>query len=191
MNKIILKEGQKVLDKKGNSYIIEKGDLLQEGIEDNMTIGEFCKEVEESYNSYFPNSKCNAGIYKSLGSNISIKCFFANDKSELPNGISENDLFSLSFLIMDLPRDIDEDSPMPDIIKFESSLSSITTKPTDRYMAFGREKITFRKFTGTPEKAILVLDKHFGKFYDTTVRLYKEDMIPESILELVDIKRKI
>jgi hypothetical protein len=187
--KIVLKEGQKVLDKAGNTYIIERGDSLHEGA--TMTVGEFLSEIEDAYHDFFPDSFCSAGIWKSLGTNILIRCYFAKDKNEVPNKIMDNDLFSLDFLIQDLPDGLTEDSPMPESIRYDGSQMSITTKPTQKYMAFGREKITFRKFIGSPEKFIDSATKHFAKFYDTTVRLYNENMIPDSITELVDMSKKI
>ena len=38
---IQLKEGQKVLDVEGNEYLIEKGDILREYIEEDPNVGDF------------------------------------------------------------------------------------------------------------------------------------------------------
>lgn len=187
-NKISLKEGQKVLDTEGNTHIIEKGYILQEGV--GMTVGEFCSEMEEIYNSYFPNSLSYAKIWKSLGTNILFRGYLALDKKEVSGGIWQNDLFDCQILIQDLDN-ITEDSPMPELLKIDGTKFSITTKPDKPYMAYGRQFVAFRKFSGSPEKFLVTFEKTIKNLYDLFLSLLDDNLIPENFFELMDIKRKI
>jgi len=70
----------------------------------NMTVREFCNKAKEIYAKYFPNSMCNARLYKGLGRAITIDLYLAGSVDEFPNKISHNDMFNISFWIHDIPN---------------------------------------------------------------------------------------
>ena len=145
-----------------------------------MTNGEFLARIEETYNKYFPDSICKATLKKMLGDPFcDVKCFIAGDISEIDNKIAGNDLFHIWFLLDGFDT-VDLNAPVPTSITLDPQQKTIKTKPDNKYMAFGSEKLPFRKVTGNVDKILKTFEKYFKVLHDTTARLVDEDRIPDS-----------
>lgn len=128
---------------------------------------EFAEKIEQVYKGKFPDSMIAVKPCKGFGRYIPIACYLAGDRAEFINGIRENDMLHISFMI-DLPRNFDfESDELPESIILKSLDTSYAIKPENKYMYYGRRKIPYRKTAGTPEKLISA----FGKF---TERLYTQ-----------------
>lgn len=149
-----------------------------------MTNGEFLSRIKEAYAQQFPDSVCNASLKKMLGDPFcDVKCFIAGDISEISNQIAGNDLFHIWFLLGDFDT-VDLEAPVPASITLDPQQKTIKTKPDNKYMAYGSEKLPFRKTTGDADKILKTFDKYFKILHDTTARLVDEDRIPDAKFEI-------
>lgn len=155
-----------------------------------MTVQEFLDNVKESYAKYFNESFCRVILYKGFGKSIYIDCFLAKDETEIINGYFKNDMFKISFCIHDLPRNIEIDSVLPDKITLENTSSSFIVKPSDKIYYCDYKTIYFRKVTGTPERALIALDKFFEKLATEVKQIQKENLIIEQFNNLIDLRVK-
>lgn len=154
-----------------------------------MKFLEFKDKIKEIYSSKFPNSICNISL-GSLGRDTAyIKWYLMKDSSEVSGGIAGNDLFHIMF-ILETEQEVDllDDTELPEKIILSVHQNSITTKPTNQYMAYGSTKLPFRKTTNTPEKILSTLQKYVDITYKTLDELYDLDVIPDSFKELVTKK---
>lgn len=142
----------------------------------SMTIPEFMTSVENIYHKYFPNSECAVKFGKNLGSTIWIDCFLAGDKTELPHGYWENDMFAIALHIF-LPDGTGENDELPESITMEARSNFIKVKPTNKFLAFDGRKISFRKVTGDGKKVLASFDKFAKRLYDAVNEEYENDNI--------------
>lgn len=149
----------------------------------------FLEEIEKTYHKYLPNSKCKAVFSKNIYSSISVYCFLANDKTELFNGYWDNDMINIRFTIDtgkgEFDKDINVESELPDNLKLEANSKSYTIKPTEKYMAYGRRKVYFRKTVGNGDKIIKTLDKFFNKLYNQLQDDLEHDIIHDNHRKLL------
>ena len=139
---------------------------IKEDIE-NMTVKEFCDKAKDIYSKYFPNSMCNARLYKGLGRAITIDLYLAGSVDEFPNKISHNDMFNISFWIHDLPRDAELDSEMPEVITLTSNRHNYAIAPENKYLYADSRSVAFRKTVGSPEKCLQAFERFVKKLYDS------------------------
>lgn len=187
IEKVIDKSKQIVEDR--NEEKVEENKKLTESI---TTYDELRNQIIDAYHSVLPN--CGCSVSKgALGKDTFFVTFYlAGDKSEFPNGIALNDLFNISFYVKPDSRDVnlDIDAKLPETLTMEVNTNTITTTPTNQYMAYGSERVPLRKISGTPEKIVQTITKYAEKTKDVLSKLVAEDRIPKDRLELVQSKLK-
>jgi len=145
-----------------------------------MTVGEFIDQVKQIYNEYFPNSECVADNRKVMGLEyIMIRWYISRDSSEVAHNIRANDMLHVTFNI-DLEDNTESGAmynvaiydnnsknsmPMPANITLDVMDNSYFIAPEDRYMAYSRRRLPFRKTKGTPEKILATLRKYAEKLH--------------------------
>lgn len=153
----------------------------------SKTIPEFIKEVESTYNKYFPKSKCDAKFTSNFGSTIWIDCYLAGSKNEEPYGFWVNDMFGVSFSI-ELPDDTEKTSELPNNLELIARSSFIKTKPSNKFLAFDAKKVPFRKITGNADKILLGFDKYVQKLYNMVKTEYDNGNINDDVKSMVKDK---
>jgi len=148
-----------------------------------MKINELLNQIKESYKKEFPNSKIIVELNKCLGTSIYLKCRLSNDKSEVANGILENDMFSITFW-GNLPNDTTLESEVPENLTLECTDKSYLTIPEESYMCYGRRKLSYRKTTGA-EKIVKALDNFFKKLKKQLVEDLEQNKIHNNHKELL------
>lgn len=158
-----------------------------------MIIKEFMEQIENNYSKYFDGSICKVRIYRCLGTSLTVDCLLAKDKTEVSNGIWQNDMFSITFNIDaeigELDRDITVESELPSKLVLESYDRSYTLKPTIEYMAYSGKSVQFRKTKGDGAKLIKTLDKFFSRLHEELKSDIIDDKIHEHHIEL--LKKRI
>lgn len=152
------------------------------------TIKEFLNLVENTYNKHFPNSICQATLYKGLGTSISINCYLAGNKEELINGYVQNDMFSIRFWMHENENNLQNatlETILNDNLKIECDAKSYTIKPDNDYMCYGRKKLSYRKTTGDYTKILKSLDKFFSKLKDELKKDLEDNKIHDNFKELL------
>lgn len=152
-----------------------------------MKFAEFKDAVKDAYKKYFPESQANVRIFNCLGKALTIDCFLAGDLSEIANSIPGNDMFWVQMWI-DLPKDYNKENDLPDTLVMEWQRSSVAKKPEQKYLAYGAEKVKYRKVSGDAKKIVKALDKYFSRLHDTVVNLRNNDLIHEEFADLVNQK---
>lgn len=153
-----------------------------------MTVREFLKEIEATYQEYFNGSACEAILYKGLGESICISCFLAADKNEVTNGYFDNDMIKARFWIHNVKKGITLDDEMPESVLLESQSKCFMVKPSVDYLYCDYENVSFRKTTGSPEKIINTLEKFFQKL-NTGIKLaYNNNNTMDQFKELIELR---
>lgn len=159
-----------------------------------MTFAEFKEQVNALYKAEFPNSACSVSKGALGRDTFFITFYLAGNQSEFPNRIAQNDLFNISFHILqnvgryDDGIEIKDDVELPDTLILDAFDKSILTKPDNKYMAYGSISLPFRKTTGTPEKILETLKRYIAKIKSTLVDLYHNDQVPDDRKEFVASK---
>lgn len=166
-----------------------------------MKFSEFKNQIIANYKSVMPNSNCTIELSALGKDSCFVTYYLANDLSEVPNRISLNDLFHISFHIMQPKASLDvygvgtpltDDTELPSSLTMEVMDKQIKTKPESEYLAYGSVTLPFRKTVGKPEGIIAVLLKYAEKVKETLTDLYEEDKLPTNqqpnIVELVKSK---
>ena len=159
-----------------------------------MTFAEFKEQVNALYKAEFPNSACSVSKGALGRDTFFITFYLAGNQTEFPNGIAQNDLFNISFHILqnvgryDDGIEIKDDVELPDTLILDAFDKSILTKPDNKYMAYGSISLPFRKTTGTPEKILETLKRYIAKIKSTLVDLYHNDQVPDDRKEFVASK---
>jgi len=113
------------------------------------------KDIEKSFKKQFPKGWSiihqGGGISKDT---ISIVIGLIGNKSDLPNGILENDPMFHSWLLFQHPKGY-----TAEILQAGISINP----PEDSYLAMGRIKTKWRKTTGDEAKMVKTLDAFFKK----------------------------
>lgn len=154
-----------------------------------MKLNELLTGIKEAYGKYFPESLCKVQYSDNLYSSIYINCYIGKDKEEFANGIMQNDMLGISFLIdsngKQLPKGLIADSEIPESLLLENKSKSYLTKPENQYLCYSNKSISFRKTKGEGEKIIKTLDKFFKKLHDELVAELEADNIHDSHKELL------
>lgn len=142
-------------------YLNESADgkIWQEQIKNEITIAN---------QKHFKNSlvQFTKGV---LGQNLLLGTFYLiGDKQDQTNGYFSNDILGLSIIIEKLSDDE---------YLVEYDYSSITVKPTEKYMAFGSHKVRTRKYKGDIKKIGINSEKLFAKYKEELMKLKKEDKL--------------
>ena len=157
-----------------------------------MKVNEFIKEVKMSYSEQFPLSACAVEYSDNLYRSIGINCKLAGKKEENSGGYWENDMFHIRFSISapdaQLPKGTTEETDLPEVIQLEVWDKSYLTKPENKYMAYGRRRLKFRKTTGTPESIVKTLDKYFKAIRTQLEEDVKNENITADHIELLKAK---
>lgn len=135
-----------------------------------MKYAEFAEKIVKEYERRFPHSWCRVRHFSAVGHAIFIDCYLAGNKHEFINGIAQNDMFSIGFVIH-LSDNFNESMELPENLTIESSGNYYKITPDNYYTCYGMRKISFRKTTGAPEKVISVCCRQFDKL----LRTVKED----------------
>ena len=159
---------------------------------------EFKDIVISNYKSIFPNSACTISLGAFGKDTFFVTYYLAGNQSEFPNGISQNDLFQISFHIMQKTEKygdgirLEDDTELPETLVLSVHQKIIKTKPNNEYMAYGNVSLPFRKTVGTPEKIVDTLKVYAEKVKKTLTELYETDALPvnqqPNIKELVASK---
>lgn len=126
------------------------------------TADDLAQALEEAIKKSFPKSTVAVRVQNSLGPGKVIYIFFAvaGSKSEVTNGIWENDISMTKIHIYG----VNDDGTLKDQLDLHPVVGgSITTKPTEKFMAQGRLKVGLRKKKGTPEQIVKHVDAYFAK----------------------------
>ena len=152
-----------------------------------MKVNQFLETIKESYKKEFPESMIIAKVNKGLGNSIYIKCYLAGNEKEFHNGISQNDMFSITFWMHKLSNEINLESELPENLYLECSDKSYLIKPDTEYMCYSRKNLSYRKTLGS-EKIIKSLDKFFKKLRSELEKDIKENNIHDSHIQLLKEK---
>lgn len=141
-----------------------------------MKFQEFQTEIKNAYSEQFPNSACNCRVFKCLSKSIAIDCYLAKDKTEVANGIAQNDMFSVSFWAT-LPDDFSQETDELPELKFECQSISYTVKPPNDYLAYGCKSLRRQNTNGAPEKCIKTFEKLISKLRESVLDSYNDGEI--------------
>ena len=149
-----------------------------------MKFREFKDVVANNYKGIFPNSACTIGLGALGKDTFFVTYYLAGDQSEFPNGISQNDLFHISFHIMQKMEKygdgikLEDDTELPETLILDVHQKTIMTKPDNDYMAYGSISLPFRRTAGIPEKIIDTLKRYAEIVKKTLTELYEEEALP-------------
>lgn len=149
-----------------------------------MKFGEFKEIIKTNYNEIFPKSACSISLGALGGDSAFVTYYLAGDQSEFPNKIAQNDLFQISFHIMQQTKSygdgikLDDDTELPETLILDVQHKTIMTKPDNDYMAYGSISLPFRRTAGIPEKIIDTLKRYAEIVKKTLTELYEEEALP-------------
>jgi hypothetical protein len=165
-------------------------DLKQEVF--TMTINEFLKQIEGSYNKHFTKSKCFARYANNLYRSIGIKCYLAGDNKENSGNYWDNDMFNIGFSITldtgEFTKDTTPETDIPNNLELKAWHKTYFTKPENKYNVYGSNTLKFRKTVGDPKKIIKTLDVFFAKLKEELIKEIDLNNIHENYLELLKTK---
>ena len=151
-----------------------------------MKTQEFINQIESNYSKYF-NGLCKVKLSHNLYSDITVHCFLARDKTELSGGYYENDMLSIQFSITEvgkqLPKDLTLESELPSQLQMKIDQKSYYITPQEKYLAYSRVTLPFRKTKGTSEKLIKIIDNNFKKLHDSITE--NKNLIHKNFIEFV------
>ncbi len=157
-----------------------------------MITSEFCSNLESIYNKHFPQSKAFAKFDSRLYSSIYVNLFLAGSKEENSGSYWDNDMLHITFRIVtpsgEFPKDVTLDSELPEIILIENVHKSYWLKPEDKYSAYGRRKLSFRKAEGNAEKILKVFEKFCIALKKSLIEDLQNDLIHNNHKELLTKK---
>lgn len=185
----VIDKSKDIIEDKNDDKKVEESKKLTESI---ITFEDLKNQIIDAYHSVLPNCGCVVSKGALGRDTFFITFYLANDKSEFPNGIAQNDLFNIDFYVTPDSRDVnlDIDSKLPETLTLEVNNNTITTTPTNQYMAYGSERVPLRKVSGTPEKIVQTITKYAQKTKDVLNKLVAEDRVPKDRIELVNSKLK-
>lgn len=157
-----------------------------------MKAKEFIEQIKNSYNTYFEDSKIFIRLSTNLYRSIDFSCFLANNKNELSGGYWENDMLSIRFSIDteqgQFNKNIDLESELPENLKLETWDKSYLLAPTNKYMAYDRKQLKFRKTKGNDIKLLKTIDKFFNYLHDEIENDLENNLIANNYIDLVKEK---
>jgi len=161
-------------------------------MENNMTVQNFLENIQKSYGKYFTDSRCLVGLNKSLYRSISVRCLLSNNNSEVANGIWQNDMLSVAFMIdvegKEFDKDITLNSEVPNNLELKILDNSYLIKPQDKYLCYSRRKLRYRKTKGNATKILNTLDKYFQKLNEELKKDIANEEIHDNHIELLKSK---
>ena len=147
---------------------------LHSNIENNIT-----KELTEIYKKYFKDSTITFnGGYLGDKTTIFVNCYLAKNDKELINGYKENDMFSISFVIRE----------KNDTYDFENLSKSYLIKPQNKYLAYSRTMLKFRKINGDEQKIAKGFEKFIKNLKEQLQSDINNDLIHKNFIELLKSK---
>ncbi len=149
------------------------------------------KELQAVYKKYFPKSKISIDGRSNFYRSFWIKLYLAGDLSECINGYWDNDMFYISLQIDKDGRDELPDNfreCLPEEVTLSAHGKSYHIKPENKYMAYGRTTLKFRKSTGTPEKIIKNFEVFVSRLRVQVLDDLANDKIHQNHLDLVQEK---
>lgn len=153
-----------------------------------MTYGEFKSQIENTYKQRFPNSGISISLGALRGNTCIIRLYLGENRSEFINGIAENDILHVGFVIYQSENaygnnpKLTDDSELPDTLIMEVRQNYIMTIPD------GSTRLPYRKTKGSPEKIIQVFSKDIDILKQTLEDLYNEGKIHDNHKEIVEKK---
>lgn len=148
------------------------------------TAEELQHALEAAVKKHFPKSQVKTRFDPHSGRHSVVTLYFtvAGNKSELLNGITENDL---SYTIL-FVYGIDQDGKLAPELSFEPVQGgSILIKPLPgSHMAYDSTKVPLRKKKGTPEQIVQHVDKYFENLHRMLV--YNKNLLPDDHLKLIE-----
>lgn len=147
-----------------------------------MKFEEFKTEIKSKYAENF-NGACAVRKYVCLGKSIVIDCYLAGEQE---GTISDNDMLKVS-LNIGLPDNFNYDADeLPEKMIMIAWNNSYLIKPEEKYLAFSRRKIPYRKTTGTADKLIQAAAKFFNRMYTLIREDYNSGNIHDNYIEAVE-----
>jgi len=132
-----------------------------------MKINELIQQIENTYSKHFPASKCFVNYTTNLYHSIFITCNIAANKTEVSNGIWENDILKVRFSIDtdkgQFEKGLTLESEVPENLRLEVNDKRYFIKPESKHMAYDCKTLSFRKTKGNAKKIVATLDKYFAK----------------------------
>lgn len=134
-----------------------------------MKFKEFKSAIESAYAEKFPDSLCRVRIGKfGRWSEIDIDCYLAANEKECNYGYLDNDPFHIGFTAY-LPDNfnVDEDDLPENLALCARSKFYFIHPVVNKWLAYERREISYRKTTGTPEKLVNTFGKFIGKLHES------------------------
>ena len=143
--------------------------ITEAEISDEADAAKLMKDLESIFMKTFPNSLFQARFANQFGSSISMRLRLGNSKKDWPNGIIDNDILTADFFVNGYDREGNATGPLElEAIRGVSWL----TIPDNKYMAYGRQKVPFRKVKGNEKK----IAQGFQKTLDKIKQSIKDNM---------------
>jgi hypothetical protein len=153
-----------------------------------MKYSEFAEKLTEIYNGKFTESKLYIKPWNQFGKSISIVPSLAGNIDECINRIAGNDMFHIKFDI-ELPENFNfESDDLPENMVLKNLANSYLIIPENKYLCYGRRKISYRKTTGTAEKLLEAFGKFTDKLYQSIIDDRAAGNIHENYIDIVNRK---
>lgn len=153
-----------------------------------MKFDEFKEVIEQAFMEKFNQSFCKCGIFRCLGKSITIDCMLGRNTEEWINGLNDNDMMSVKFMIH-MPDSWNEGDELPEEMVMEALQSAIKTKPEDAIWYCAHKKVAYRKTKGNAEKLVKAFQKYVDRLYTMVIDEYKADNLMDFEKQLVKDKR--
>lgn len=136
-------------------------------------------KLELVYKEVFKNSKIALSRSSFKKDVLFIQLYLAQSENEEINGYFDNDMLGITLKVT-------ENGENNYIM--EKLSSSYLTKPTSKYMVYGRRQLPFRKTQGNEDKIITTFKKYVGNLHKALLEDLEQGNIHENHLELVKEK---
>lgn len=156
-----------------------------------MKFEEFKSEMEKLYAKYFNGSLIVVSKYSCFNKCVFVNMYLAKDKTEESGGYYDNDMLNVRLMIDKKDGKFDSEYNMDGEFTVEYNSKSYLTKPEIGYAAYGRVRLTARKYSGDAEKILKNTDKFLKKLHDSLIQTYKEGKIHKHHIELFEKRVKM
>lgn len=157
-----------------------------------MKVNEFLQEVESIYKSEFSHSLISVKYSSNLYASIWIIPLLAGDKSEVYNGIWENDILRVRFEIDTQAGEFNHalklDNDLPENLRLSEHGKSYWIKPDNQYMAYGTRRLSFRETKGDALKILASWSKFVKQLKQSLTDDLSAGMITDNYKDLVEKK---
>lgn len=131
---------------------------LLESSTDMSDSDKLASDIEQVVKKHFPDSYINSRyVYK--WSTIVVDFRLGKDRTEWSNGIDLNDPAKASLYI----RNMNKDGSISDSLELTRQDGNLMVKSNNKYLAFDRVKVPFRKTTGDPKAIVKAIDTYFSR----------------------------